>query len=104
VGVPGVLAQAMRIAPLHGRIVVVGVCRTEDRVFPRVAIRKELRLQFVLGYTKEEFGMVLDMLASEQIDAAPLITGTIGLAEVPAMFESLRKASAHAKVLIAPGD
>jgi len=104
VGVPGVLAQAMRIAPLHGRIVVVGVCRTEDRVFPRVAIRKELRLQFVLGYTREEFGMVLDMLASGQIDAARLITGTIGLAEVPAMFESLRKPSAHAKVLIAPGD
>ncbi len=104
VGVPGVLATAMRIAPLHGRIVVVGVCRTEDRVLPRVAIRKELRLQFVLGYTRAEFGMVLDMLASGQIDATRLITGTIGLTEVPAMFESLRKPSAHAKVLIAPGD
>ena len=102
VGVPGVLAQAMRLAPLHGRIVVVGVCRTEDHVQPRVAIRKELLIQFVLGYTREEFAIVLDMLASDQIDAAPLITGIIGLDAVPATFEALRRPGAHAKVLIDP--
>lgn len=103
VGVPGTLAQSMRIAPLHGRIVVVGVCRVEDRVQPRLAIRKELTLQFVLGYTREEFVLVLDMLASGQIDASPLISSVIGLEEVPAMFEALRRPSAHAKVLIDPG-
>lgn len=102
VGVPGVLAQCMRIAPLHGRIVVVGVCRVEDRVMPRVAIRKELLLQFVLGYTRDEFAMVLDMLASGQIDAAPLISGVIGLDAVPETFEALRRPGAHAKVLIDP--
>lgn len=102
VGVPGVLQTCMRIAPLHGRIVVVGVCRVEDRVMPRVAIRKELNLQFVLGYTRDEFAMVLDMLASGQIDAGPLITGVIGLADLPETFESLRRPGAHAKVLIDP--
>lgn len=102
VGLPGVLAQCMRIAPLHGRIVVVGVCRVEDRVMPRIAIRKELLLQFVLGYTREEFAIVLDMLAAGQIDAAPLITGVIGLDAVPAMFDSLRRPGPHAKVLIDP--
>ena len=102
VGIPGTLAQAMRLAPLHGRVVVVGVCRVEDRVQPRVAIRKELTLRFVLGYTREEFAIVLDMLASGQIDAAPLITGVIGLDAVPAVFEALRRPSAHAKVLIDP--
>jgi threonine dehydrogenase-like Zn-dependent dehydrogenase len=102
VGVPGVLAQCMRVAPLHGRIIVVGVCRVEDRVMPRVAIRKELLLQFVLGYTREEFAMVLAMLASGQIDAAPLITGVIGLDAVPSTFEALRRPGSHAKVLIDP--
>ena len=102
VGVPGVLAQCMRIAPLYGRIVVVGVCRTEDRIMPRVAIRKELLLQFVLGYTRAEFEIVLGMLASGQIDAEPLITGVIGLDAVPETFEALRRPGSHAKVLIAP--
>jgi (R,R)-butanediol dehydrogenase / meso-butanediol dehydrogenase / diacetyl reductase len=102
VGVPGVLQTCIRIAPLHGRIVVAGVCRVEDRVMPRMAIRKELSLKFVLGYTRDEFAIVLDMLASGQIDAEPLITGVIGLAEVPDTFEALRRPGTHAKVLIDP--
>jgi len=102
VGLPGVLRQCIDLAPLHGRIVVVGVCRSEDQIFPRVALRKELSIQFVLGYTREEFALVLNMLGSGQIDAAPLITGVIGLDELPAMFEALRKPGDHAKVLIDP--
>jgi (R,R)-butanediol dehydrogenase/meso-butanediol dehydrogenase/diacetyl reductase len=102
VGLPGLLRQCIDVAPLHGRIVVVGVCRGEDQIFPRVALRKELSIQFVLGYTRQEFALVLDMLGSGRIDAAPLITGIIGLDELPAMFEALRKPGDHAKVLIDP--
>lgn len=103
VGVPGMLRQCTEIAPLHGRIIVVGVCRTEDKLLPRIAIRKELNIQFVLGYARDEFALVLDMLASGQIDAAPLISAVIGLDEVPAMFDAPRHPSPHAKVLIDPG-
>lgn len=102
VGVPGLLRQCMDIAPLRGQIVVVGVCRGEDTIFPRVAIRKELSIRFVLGYTADEFAMVLDLLASGRIDPSPLITGIIGLDQVPDTFEALRKPGDHAKVLIDP--
>jgi (R,R)-butanediol dehydrogenase / meso-butanediol dehydrogenase / diacetyl reductase len=102
VGVPGVLRLCIDLAPLHGRIVVVGVCRSEDQIFPRVALRKELSIRFVLGYTRDEFALVLDMLGSGRIDPTPLITGVIGLDELPAMFEALRKPEDHAKVLIDP--
>ncbi len=102
VGVPGLLRQCIDLAPLKGRIVVVGVCRGEDTILPRVALRKELSIQFVLGYTREEFALVLDLLAARRIDPTPLITGVIGLDELPAMFEALRKPSNHAKVLIDP--
>lgn len=102
VGVPGLLRQCLDLAPVGGRIVVVGVCRGEDSILPRVAIRKELTLKFVLGYTQQEFGQVLDLLASGRIDAEPLVTGVIGLDELPAMFEALRVAGDHAKVLIDP--
>jgi (R,R)-butanediol dehydrogenase/meso-butanediol dehydrogenase/diacetyl reductase len=103
VGNPGLLRQCIDAAPLRGRIVVVGACRQEDSFVPRVALRKELTLQFVLGYAREEFALVLDMLADGRIDAAPLITDVVGLDALPAMFESLRRPNPHAKVLIEPG-
>ena len=102
VGIPGLLRQCMDIAPLRGQIVVVGVCRGEDIVFPRVAIRKELIVRFVLGYTAEEFALVLDLLAAGRIDPSPLLTAVIGLDQVPDMFEALRQPGEHAKVLIDP--
>ena len=102
VGVPGVLRSCMDLAPPGGRIVVVGVCRGEDTILPRVAIRKELTVRFVLGYTQAEFGQVLDMLASGRIEAGAMVTGVIGMDALPAMFEALRTAGAHAKVLVDP--
>jgi (R,R)-butanediol dehydrogenase/meso-butanediol dehydrogenase/diacetyl reductase len=103
VGTPGLLRQCIELAPLRGRIVVVGACRQEDSFVPRVALRKELTLQFVLGYTREEFALVLDMLADRRIDARPLVSQVVGLEALPAMFESLRQPNPHAKVLIRPG-
>lgn len=102
VGVRGVLRQAIDTAPLLGRIVVVGVCRQEDTILPRVAIRKELSIRFVLGYDRREFEMVLGMLADGRIQADHLITGVIGLDDLPATFEALRHPGPHAKVLIDP--
>jgi (R,R)-butanediol dehydrogenase / meso-butanediol dehydrogenase / diacetyl reductase len=102
VGIRGVLRQCMDIAPLHGRIVIVGVCRQEDATLPHVGIRKELSLQFVLGYTRAEFALVLDLLASGRLAPASMITAVIGLDEVPAVFEALRRPGPHAKVLIDP--
>ncbi|MBV9250246.1 MAG: zinc-binding dehydrogenase [Acetobacteraceae bacterium] len=102
VGAPGLLRQCVDLAPLRGRVVVVGVCRHEDAFLPRVALRKELTLQFALGYTRHEFDVVLDMLANRRIDAAPLVSDVIDLDSVPAMFESLRRPNHHAKVLIDP--
>jgi len=102
VGAPGLLRQCIDIAPVHGRIVVVGVCRHEDAILPRIAIRKELTVQFALGYTREEFALVLDMLAARRIDTSALVSDVIGLDALPAMFESLRRPNPRAKVLIDP--
>ena len=59
VGVPGVLDQIMASAPRGTRIVVVGVCMERDYIEPMFGINKELNLQFVLGYTPEEFAATL---------------------------------------------
>jgi rhodanese-related sulfurtransferase len=55
VGVPGMIDELMRVAPAQSRIVVVGVCMQPDALTPMFGIAKELNVQFVLGYTPEEF-------------------------------------------------
>lgn len=101
-GAPGLIRQCMDFVAVRGRVVVVGVYRHEDPIMPRVGIRKEIRLQFVLGYAAEDFRLVLGMLADGRVRAAPMITAVIGLAEVPDVFEALRRPNPHAKVLIDP--
>jgi len=102
VGVPGMLQTLMRDAPLGSRIVVVGVCMEDDRIKPAIGINKELSLQFVLGYTPEEFAGTLQYIAEGRIDVAPLVTGHVALDKVPAAFEELANPEQHAKILVEP--
>jgi len=102
VGVPGVLDQVMAAAPRGARIVVVGVCMEPDTIHPLIGIVKELNLQFVLGYTPDEFAATLRHIAEGEIPAAPLITGHVGLDGVPGAFEELGSPERHAKILVHP--
>ena len=79
VGVPGMIDELLRVAPAQSRIVVVGVCMQPDSLTPMYGIAKELNVQFVLGYTPEEFAASLQALAEGAIDGAPMITGEVGL-------------------------
>lgn len=102
VGAPGLLRECMALAPVHGRIVVVGVNRGEDTVLPRVGIRKELAIRFALGYVPEDFALVLELIEAGRIDPAAFVSSVIGLDALPEMFERLRRPNPHAKVLIDP--
>jgi threonine dehydrogenase-like Zn-dependent dehydrogenase len=102
VGVPGMIDGAIGSAPLQSRVVVVGVCMGEDKLRPSMGIAKEIDLRFVFGYTPLEFRDTLYLLADGKVDAAPLITGTVGLAGVDAAFDALGDPETHAKILIDP--
>jgi threonine dehydrogenase-like Zn-dependent dehydrogenase len=103
VGVPGVLDQLMAAAPRGSRIVVVGVCMEADTIHPMLGISKELNLQFVLGYTQDEFAATLRHIADGAIPVAPLITGHVGIDGVPQAFTDLASPERHAKILVHPG-
>ena len=103
VGVPGVIDEIITGAPAFSRVVVVGVCMGSDRIRPSMAINKEIELRFVIGYTPPEFRETLHMLAEGEVDAAPLLTGEVGLEGVPTAFEALGDPETHAKILINPG-
>ena len=102
VGVPGLIQQVMEGASAGARVVVVGVCMETDRIEPFFGIVKQLNLQFVLGYTAEEYADSLRHLAEGRVDAEALITGTVGLDGVAGAFAELANPDRHAKVMIDP--
>ena len=89
VGVPGMIEQAMRMAPRNARVLVVGACMQQDMIHPMLGIGKELNIQFVLGYDPLEFGASLDAIAQEKVDLAPLLTGFVSIDQVPQAFIDL---------------
>ncbi|HEX7406348.1 MAG TPA: zinc-binding dehydrogenase [Candidatus Binatia bacterium] len=102
VGVPGLMRQIMRDAPLGARLVIAGVCMQDDVITPMFGINKELSVQFVLGYTPEEFSSALQAIADGQINVAPLVTGKVGVEGVVQAFAALANPDAHAKILVEP--
>jgi len=102
VGVPGVLQQMFEKVPRDARVVVVGVCMEPDTIEPMFGIVKELSLQFVLGYTPEEFARSLHLLAEGQVDAPALITAKVGLDGVKGAFAELANPERHTKILVEP--
>jgi threonine dehydrogenase-like Zn-dependent dehydrogenase len=102
VGVPGVIDQILLGAPPNARVVVVGVCMQRDHFEPMFGINKELNLQFVLGYSPEEFAGTLRAIADERIPVEPLLTGKVGVEGVAGAFEALASPDHHAKILVEP--
>jgi len=103
VGVPGMIEQAMRMAPKDARILIVGACMQEDRIHPMLGIGRELNLQFVLGYDPLQFNRTLMRIAEGALDVSPMITGRVDLDGVADAFTALGDPDAHAKVLVVPG-
>ena len=68
-----------------------------------IAVGKELSLQFVLGYSPEEFTQTLRAIAEGEIGVDPLITGQVGLEGVADAFEELANPDRQAKILVEPG-
>ena len=96
------IQQLISGAPQGGRIVVAGVCMEDDFIKPMAGIYKEVNLQFVLGYEPGEFTAALRALEEGKIDAAPLVTGKVGLDGVAGVFETQGSPDEHAKVIVEP--
>ncbi len=102
VGVPGVLQQILEGAARGARVVVAGVCMEKDSIEPFFGINKELNLQFVLGYSPDEFTATLRHLAEGEIVSEPIVTGRVGIEGVSDAFEELASPERHAKILVEP--
>ncbi len=102
IGVPGIIDEVLRLAPTQSRVVIVGVCMQPDAITPFYGIGKELNLQFVLGYDPLEFETSLRAIAEGHIDVTPMITGEVGIADIPDAFARLAHPDEHCKILVVP--
>ena len=102
VGVPGVIEGILAAAPRGARIVIAGVCMESDHFRPFHGIVKEISMQFVLGYSSEEFAQSLGHIADGRFDVEPLVTARIPLSAVADAFRDLAHPDAQAKILIEP--
>jgi threonine dehydrogenase-like Zn-dependent dehydrogenase len=102
VGVPGMINETMKRAPKSSTLTVVGVCMETDSFQPMFGINKELRVNFVLAYTPEEFAATLRHIAEGDIDVAPILTGRVPLDGVAQAFTDLANPELHAKILVVP--
>jgi threonine dehydrogenase-like Zn-dependent dehydrogenase len=102
VGIPGVLQQLFEGAPRDARIVVVGVCMETDHSEPMLGIIKELNVQYVLGYTPDEFAASLRLIAEGEVDAAQLVTASVGVDGVAKAFSDLANPERHTKIIVEP--
>ena len=104
VGVPGMIDMAMTGVPNGSELVVVGVCMEHDSFRPMMGIFKRLTVRFVLGWSPDEFAQSLRNLAEGRIDGSKLVTGEVGLDEVPAAFAALADPEEHVKILVRPNE
>lgn len=102
IGVPGTQQLAMDYAPSGGRIVIAGVCMAPDTVLPAKAISKELQVNYVFMYHRRDFEIAIDLMDRGRIDPSAMLTRTVGFADFPAAFETLKTDKTACKVLLQP--
>jgi threonine dehydrogenase-like Zn-dependent dehydrogenase len=67
-----------------------------------LGIVKELNVQYVLGYTPDEFAASLRLIAEGEVDAAALVTASVGVDGVAKAFSDLANPERHTKIIVEP--
>jgi threonine dehydrogenase-like Zn-dependent dehydrogenase len=97
---PGCRERTRRTPGPERRWRRAGISLAPDTIEPARAIPKDVDLRFCLYYSAAEFAETLELPASGAIDAAPLVTGHVGLDGVAAAFARLGSSPTDAKILI----
>ena len=100
VGAVGLMQECVARAPKRGLIMGIGVCDNPDTIVPLMAFIKELRIQWAVGYDKEDFEFSIEMMVAGRINAEAMVTDVVKLEQVPDIFEALRQPTNQCKVII----
>ena len=102
VGRPGILQNMIDMAAPGTRLVAVGTGMEPEEVTVVTAALKKLSLIFAFGWELDDARFVLDRIAAGDIDTTGLVSATVSLAELPAVFSELLQPNTHCKVMVTP--
>lgn len=102
VGRPGMINQAMDVAAVDGRVVVVGVCITDDTSTPYTGLRKELDVRYALYYEQSDFTATIDALSAHALELPGFIEGPVSMVDLPVRFDELLAGAEGGKVILVP--
>lgn len=104
VGMEPTLNGAMQWVKPGGRLVMAGIYEKEVQIDPNEIVNKELNLAGVNTYSRADLERAIELVASGQVDVAPLVSHVLAADEAPQAFEMLTGGDAGAlKILIKPG-
>ncbi len=101
-GTTGAIAQSVNMVKPSGTVTVVGMCTSVDSWIPALAMLKEVRIQFAVGTSVPQFLKVIDTLHAGHVEPRLMVTDTVSLQGLPAMFEAMKAGSAQCKVMVDP--
>ncbi len=101
-GQKDLIAQAINCVRPAGDVVVLGFCTVPDSFIPAIGVWKEVRLQFSVVYSMQEFTTVADTFDAGHVEPRSMITDRVSLDQLPAAFEALRQRTHQCKVMVTP--
>jgi len=98
-GVPQTFLDAVGLVRFGGKALILAAYEEPATFDPSLFITKEVSVIGSLAYT-DEFHRAIELLASGEVDLAPLISHRFSLAELPQAFEQQTKADEAIKVMV----
>jgi (R,R)-butanediol dehydrogenase/meso-butanediol dehydrogenase/diacetyl reductase len=101
-GAPGAIERCVEMVRPQGSVTVYGLCTHADTWHPASALLKEVKLQFVVSTSLQQFRIAADLLNAGSVEPRAMVTDTISLQSLPEVFEAMRTDNRHCKVLVDP--
>ncbi len=101
-GKPGTLQRAVEAARIGGSVISTGMCVVADTIVPALHNFREVSVHFPLAYSQEDFVETIRAFDAGTIRPGDMVTSTIGLDDLPPLFEEMRGRHSHLKVQVAP--
>lgn len=102
VGKVGMIGLAIDKVRMGGAVLSMGMCSMPETIVPAMNTFKEVSLHFPLAYSLEDFTETIRAFDAGKVRPGDMVRATIGLAELPAMIETMRGPHEHLKVQVAP--
>ncbi|NKS80002.1 alcohol dehydrogenase catalytic domain-containing protein [Prescottella equi] len=101
-GRQGMLDMLLRNLPYDSRIQVLAAPFADETIIPVIGQLRRIAINFGHGPTERGYEIVLQRLASGEIDADAIITGRVDLGGVASAFDALRAPDDHVKIMVLP--